>query len=146
MRLSFQPGGCKQLSGVAGVQLNAGGSLANSLAGCAQLGRAGAALQQQSGDDSPREVRVGMAGCVGDDHLGTFFTSQLASAGVQWISQAPKDTGTGTVIVLTTPDADRAFLSYPGAPRTLSICHHTTDARRRSCQNSRATGRAEAPA
>lgn len=98
---------------VAPVQLNAGGSLANSLAGCAQLGRA---AFEHAADLVPRPLAVGMAGCVGDDHLGTFFTTQLAASGVDWISDVPEGTGTGTVIVLTTPDAERAFLSYPGAP------------------------------
>jgi len=112
----------EELSGD-GFTLNAGGSLANTLAGCAVLG---------SAPSSQPPLRVGLGGCVGDDHLGSFFRTQLDKAGVDWITAAAPGTGTGTVIVLTTEDAQRSFLSYPGTSDAIAICAATEDAIRSS--------------
>jgi sugar/nucleoside kinase (ribokinase family) len=102
------------------VQLNAGGSLANTLAGTAVLGRA-------ANEQSPAhfaEARIGMSGCIGSDHLGKYFRQQLSNSGVEWVGTPTPGTSTGTVIVLTTPDAQRSFLSFPGASG-LNMCPAT---------------------
>lgn len=119
-------------------QVSPGGSLANTLVGVARLARA-----------AGKDLRVSMAGSLGNDTLGQYFSSQLQQAGVQVMlheqlglaapcpqgnAGADADAGpssagagcaagehavqghTGTVMVLTTPDAQRSFLSFfPGA-------------------------------
>jgi sugar/nucleoside kinase (ribokinase family) len=82
---------------------NAGGSLSNTLVALSRLG-AGAA--------SP--LRVGLAAAVGSDALGDFYQAKMSKAGVG-VASTPLEGGTtGTVIVLTTPDAQRTFLSFLG--------------------------------
>ena len=105
-----------------GVQLNAAGSLANTLAACALLGTARDEAEVGRGLQRPR---VAMAGPIGDDHLGQFFQAHFSKVGVDWIEEAQPNTGTGTCIVLTTPDAQRSFLSYPGPPRPLQLSEST---------------------
>ena len=75
---------------------------------------------------------MGLAGCIGDDHLGDFFRRQIRNAGVEWTTTPQSGTGTGTVIVLTTPDAQRSFLSYPGTSDEVVICDVTAAAIRAS--------------
>ena len=85
------------------AQVSAGGSLANSLVGLARLG---------TPRMSSSPLRVAMAGCVGGtDALGTFARGQLQQAGVEVLSACPSGQTTGTVMVLSTPDAQRSFLS-----------------------------------
>lgn len=99
------------------MQLNAGGSLANTLSGMAVLARA-------AHEADPKTVpapRIGMAGCIGSDALGMFFQKKLQNSGVEWVGTPQPETATGTVVVLTTPDAQRSFLSFPGAGR-LQMC------------------------
>ena len=104
------------------MQLNAAGSLANTLAACALLGTARDEAEVGRGLQRPR---VAMAGPIGDDHLGQFFQAHFSKVGVDWIEEAQPNTGTGTCIVLTTPDAQRSFLSYPGPPRPLQLSEST---------------------
>lgn len=112
-------------------QVSAGGSLANTLVGVAKLSRA-------AGND----MRVLLGGSLGTDTLGQFFNSQMKRAGVRCLlnthhhnhhlhqQQHPQQNlqqlhqreaaavvamqggHTGTVMVLTTPDAQRSFLSF----------------------------------
>lgn len=65
--------------------------------------------------DEVPEASIGMAGMIGDDHLGGFFQQQLLSSGVKWLGMPAPGSSTGTVLVLTTPDAQRSFLSLPSA-------------------------------
>lgn len=83
----------------------AGGSLSNSLVALARLGG-------QSIGGPP--LNVAMAGSVGSDPLGGFYKTKLRRANVNFLSEAVKDGTTGTVIVLTTPDAQRTMLAYQG--------------------------------
>ncbi|XP_073125879.1 uncharacterized protein [Henckelia pumila] len=83
----------------------AGGSLSNSLVALARLGG-----QSVGGP----VLNVAMAGSVGSDPLGGFYRSKLRRANVNFLSAPVKDGTTGTVIVLTTPDAQRTMLSYQG--------------------------------
>ncbi|XP_022742295.1 uncharacterized protein LOC111293689 isoform X2 [Durio zibethinus] len=81
----------------------AGGSLSNSLVALARLG------------SKPIEgpaLNVAMAGSIGSDPLGGFYRAKLHRANVNFLSEPIKDGTTGTVIVLTTPDAQRTMLAY----------------------------------
>jgi sugar/nucleoside kinase (ribokinase family) len=52
---------------------------------------------------------------------GSFHCAQMQHAGMQLLSEPLPGTSTGTVIVLTTPDANRTFLSYLGSSQTLTL-------------------------
>ncbi|KAK3229392.1 hypothetical protein Dsin_001273 [Dipteronia sinensis] len=89
----------------------AGGSLSNSLVALARLGGkpiGGPALN------------VALAGSVGSDPLGGFYRTKLRRANVNFCSARIKDGTTGTVIVLTTPDAQRTMLAYQGTSSTIN--------------------------
>jgi sugar/nucleoside kinase (ribokinase family) len=92
---------------------NAGGSLSNSLSALARLGRADAQVL------GVEPLRVGLGGPIGADALGAFYKAKIEKAGVDFISEAEANSATGTVVVLTTPDAQRSFLSYPGTSHDL---------------------------
>ncbi|KAJ8771345.1 hypothetical protein K2173_026522 [Erythroxylum novogranatense] len=83
----------------------AGGSLSNSLVALARLG-----CKQVGGPP----LNVAMTGSLGSDPLGGFYRSKLHRANVNFLSAPVKDGTTGTVIVLTTPDAQRTMLAYQG--------------------------------
>ncbi|XP_022742294.1 uncharacterized protein LOC111293689 isoform X1 [Durio zibethinus] len=89
----------------------AGGSLSNSLVALARLG------------SKPIEgpaLNVAMAGSIGSDPLGGFYRAKLHRANVNFLSEPIKDGTTGTVIVLTTPDAQRTMLAYQGTSSTIN--------------------------
>ncbi|KAG0585351.1 hypothetical protein KC19_2G004600 [Ceratodon purpureus] len=86
-------------------KLSAGGSLSNTLVALARLGVASSQSSAQN---------VAMTGSVGSDALGDFYRTKLLRANVHFLSQPVVDGTTGTVIVLTTPDAQRTMLSYQG--------------------------------
>ncbi|XP_020242024.1 uncharacterized protein LOC109820305 [Asparagus officinalis] len=88
----------------------AGGSLSNTLVALARLGS-----QSITGPG----LNVAMAGSVGSDPLGGFFRAKLQRANVDFLSRPVKDGTTGTVIVLTTPDAQRTMLAYQGTSSTV---------------------------
>ncbi|KAK6155281.1 hypothetical protein DH2020_009529 [Rehmannia glutinosa] len=83
----------------------AGGSLSNTLVALARLGG------QSIGGPA---LNIAMAGSVGSDPLGGFYRSKLRRANVKFLSEPVRDGTTGTVIVLTTPDAQRTMLAYQG--------------------------------
>nr|GMC93111.1 Carbohydrate/puine kinase, PfkB, conserved site protein [Ipomoea batatas] len=89
----------------------AGGSLSNSLVALARLG--GQAI-------GGPPLNIAMAGSVGSDPLGGFYRSKLQRANVKFLSESLKDGTTGTVIVLTTPDAQRTMLAYQGMSSTIN--------------------------
>ncbi|KAG6752053.1 hypothetical protein NC652_031337 [Populus alba x Populus x berolinensis] len=89
----------------------AGGSLSNSLVALARLG-----CKSVGGP----ALNVAMAGSVGSDPLGGFYRSKLQRANVNFLSEPVKDGTTGTVIVLTTPDAQRTMLAYQGTSSTVN--------------------------
>ena len=88
----------------------AGGSLSNSLVALARLGG-------RSIGGPP--LNVAMAGSIGSDPLGSFYRTKLRRANVNFLSAPVKDGTTGTVIVLTTPDAQRTMLAYQGTSSTV---------------------------
>lgn len=90
----------------------AGGSLSNTLVALARLG--GRSLRDPA-------INVAMAGSVASDLLGGFYREKLRRANVQFLSAPIKDATTGTVIVLTTPDAQRTMLAYQGTSSTVNF-------------------------
>lgn len=89
----------------------AGGSLSNSLVALARLGG------QPVGGPA---LNVAMTGSIGSDPLGGFYRSKLRRANVNFLSAPVKDGTTGTVIVLTTPDAQRTMLAYQGTSSSVN--------------------------
>jgi sugar/nucleoside kinase (ribokinase family) len=100
--------------GDGGYTLSAGGSLSNTLAGLARLGTAAPGA-------AGRPLRIAMAGLIGDDALGAFYAAQLRAAGVAVVSPRAPGAATGTVAVLTSPDAQRTMLSYLGTPAPVAL-------------------------
>jgi sugar/nucleoside kinase (ribokinase family) len=89
-------------------RLVSGGSVANTVAGIAELGG-----------------NAGFVGAVADDEVGRTYTEKLRSAGVEFEphyseSAAGDGLGTGRCVVLITEDADRTMGTYLGAASTLS--------------------------
>ena len=82
--------------------IRAGGSLTNTLLALARLG-----------------VRGDMACNIGSDLEGQLYRAELDRNGVGTLCEAPAGSSTGTVIVLTTPDAQRTMLSYTGTSSLL---------------------------
>ncbi|CAN6564536.1 unnamed protein product [Malus baccata var. baccata] len=89
----------------------AGGSLSNTLVALARLG---------SGSIAGSTLNVAMAGSVGSDPLGDFYRTKLRRANLHFLSEPIKDGTTGTVIVLTTSDAQRTMLAYQGTSSTVN--------------------------
>lgn len=59
---------------------------------------------------------------VGNDELGNFYQSDLASAGVKHdLAQRNYDGTTGTCIVMVTPDADRTMCTHLGITTDFSV-------------------------
>ena len=52
---------------------------------------------------------------------GAFHNAQMRQAGVQLLSRPSPGSATGTVVVLTTPDANRTFMSYLGSSQKLQL-------------------------
>ncbi|KAF8412567.1 hypothetical protein HHK36_000535 [Tetracentron sinense] len=89
----------------------AGGSLSNTLVALARLGG------RPIGGPG---LNVAMAGSIGSDPLGGFYRAKLRRGNVNFLSAPIKDGTTGTVIVLTTPDAQRTMLAYQGSSSTVN--------------------------
>ncbi|WPT14135.1 sugar kinase [Picochlorum sp. SENEW3] len=102
------------LEGIDEYHIAAGGSLSNTLIDLARLARA-----NSTGPEA--EFKVAMAGLVGSDALGSYYRSQMKSAGVSVIAPQEENVHTGTVIVLTTDDAQRTMLSYLGTQKEVEI-------------------------
>lgn len=91
---------------------SAGGSLSNTLVALARLG---------STSKSGPGLKVAMTGSVGSDPLGDFYRAKLLKANVHFLSPPIVDGTTGTVIVLTTADAQRTMLSYQGMSSVVNF-------------------------
>ncbi|XP_010240880.1 PREDICTED: uncharacterized protein LOC104585632 [Nelumbo nucifera] len=89
----------------------AGGSLSNTLVALARLG---------GRPNGGPMLNIAMVGSVGSDPLGGFYRAKLHRANVSFLSAPVKDGTTGTVIVLTTPDAQRTMLAYQGTSSIVS--------------------------
>merc|ERR1712176_70638 len=104
----------------AGFKVTTGGSLSNSLVALSRLGgqrreHLSSGATGATGAGGGGVSRVGMAGLVGADPVGSFYKAKMNRAGVSFLSEDSHAT-TGTVIVLTTPDAQRTMLSHFPAP------------------------------
>lgn len=73
-------------------RLVSGGSVANSLIGCAQLGG-----------------KTAFIGCVGDDRYGLFYQTEFEELGIDIGNPAIVGATTGTCICIITPDAERTM-------------------------------------
>jgi sugar/nucleoside kinase (ribokinase family) len=70
-----------------------------------------------------------MTGCVGgSDALGEFARAQLQAAGVDVVGPGPTSNATGVVMVFTTPDAQRSFLSSFSSEDSLHMSQQLQDA------------------
>ncbi|KAH9300536.1 hypothetical protein KI387_012119, partial [Taxus chinensis] len=96
----------------------AGGSLSNTLVALARLGM---------GLHGVPALNVALTGTVGSDPLGEFYRAKLLRANVRFLSKPIKDGTTGTVIVLTTPDAQRTMLSYQGMSSIVNFDSSLSD-------------------
>jgi len=95
-------------------QVTAGGSLSNTLMALSRLGSA-AELQGSA------KLNVAMSGLIGSDRLGSFYSAQMKSAGVDVVTSPTESANTGTVCVLTSRDAQRTMLSYLGTSAAIPI-------------------------
>lgn len=95
--------------------ISAGGSLSNTLMALARLGEAGHRLAGEA------PLRVGMAGLVGADPLGGYYTAQMRQAGVAMCASPTEGANTGTVCVLTSKDAQRTMLSSLGTAAEVAV-------------------------
>jgi sugar/nucleoside kinase (ribokinase family) len=121
-------------------KLSAGGSLSNTLVALSRLveqhskwtrehAAAGVVVtDQQQGEESAAPVNVSIACSLGPDPLGDFYRTKVKHYGVHVLSE-PGDGGTtGSVIVLTTPDAQRTMLSCWGTSASLPYDQTLDDA------------------
>ncbi|KAA6425375.1 MAG: putative sugar kinase [Trebouxia sp. A1-2] len=115
VRLGIVKGSRRVISAQQRAEVSAGGSLSNTLIGLSRLGQADNCLRGSGG------LQVALAGAVGSDTLGSFFAAQAAKAGVAILADTQPESCTGTAIVLTTPDANRTFLSYLGEAHALQL-------------------------
>mmetsp|Transcript_22828 Transcript_22828/g.31806 ORF Transcript_22828/g.31806 Transcript_22828/m.31806 type:complete len:473 (-) Transcript_22828:192-1610(-) len=96
-------------------KLSAGGSLSNTLVALSRL-----AANSDMSLPGHNFADVSIACSLGPDYLGDFYRTKLKKAGVQVLSDPGEDGTTGSVIVLTTPDAHRTMLSCWGTSATLN--------------------------
>ncbi|KAK9840254.1 hypothetical protein WJX74_006291 [Apatococcus lobatus] len=96
-------------------QISPGGSMSNTMLALARLG---GASKQHLGMG---RMQAAFAAIAGSDPLGRFFLAQLQQAGLTLLATPTPDSNTGTVIVLTTPDANRTMLSYLGSHEHLQL-------------------------
>ena len=76
----------------------AGGSVANSIVGLAQLGN-----------------KVGFIGKIADDHMGAKYEQGLRKEKVEYFYSKKKEaTPTGTCLILITPDSERTMVTFLG--------------------------------
>ena len=59
---------------------------------------------------------------------GAFHNAQMQQAGVELLSTPSPGSATGTVVVLTPPDADRTFMSYLGSSQPLQLTPEAEEA------------------
>ena len=88
----------KLLSNLKNEETIAGGSVANSIVGLAQL-----------------KNRVGLIGKVSDDELGAKYEDGLKKESVEYFySKKKEETPTGSCLILITPDSERTMVTFLG--------------------------------
>lgn len=91
-------------------RLASGGSVANSVIGCSQIGG-----------------KAAFIGCVGDDRYGLFYQNEFDQLGIHFGTSAVVDEHTGTVVCVITPDAERTMRTCLGVSSHLSARHVDED-------------------
>ncbi|NMC64126.1 MAG: adenosine kinase [SAR324 cluster bacterium] len=79
-----------------------GGSVANSIIACAQLG-----------------AKAGLIGRMGDDENGRFYKAECESLGIKMPNALSPGETTGTCLSIITPDAERTMRTSLGAAKAL---------------------------
>ena len=106
----------KLLSNLKIEQTIAGGSVANSIVGLAQLGN-----------------EVGFIGKVSDDELGAKYEEGLKKEHVKYFYSKKKETiPTGTCLILITPDSERTMITFLGTAGKINKDDIDIDAVKRS--------------
>src|SRR5437667_8829149 len=91
-------------------RLVSGGSVANSIIACSQLGGRGAFI-----------------GCVGDDRYGLFYQTEFEELGIDIGNPVLVGETTGTCVCLITPDAERTMRTCLAVSSHLSAKHIEAD-------------------
>jgi sugar/nucleoside kinase (ribokinase family) len=87
-------------------RLVSGGSVANSIIACSQLGGRGAFI-----------------GCVGDDRYGLHYTEEFQQLGIEFSTQPLVGETTGTCVSIITPDAERTMRTSLAISSHLAARH-----------------------
>src|SRR4051812_35147886 len=112
MRL-VEPAEQKLLLGTFGdhePRLVSGGSVANSIIACSQLGGRGAFI-----------------GCVGDDRYGLHYTDEFQQLAIDFCTQPLVGETTGTCVSIITPDAERTMRTSLAVSSHLAARHVDAD-------------------
>jgi sugar/nucleoside kinase (ribokinase family) len=91
-------------------RLVSGGSVANSVIACSQLGGRGAFI-----------------GCVGDDRYGLHYTEEFAKLAIDFINPPLVGATTGTCVSVITPDAERTMRTCLSVSSHLAARHVPAD-------------------
>jgi sugar/nucleoside kinase (ribokinase family) len=91
-------------------KLVSGGSVANSVIACSQLGGKGAFI-----------------GCVGDDSYGLHYTTEFAELAIDFVNSPLVGETTGTCVSIITPDAERTMRTSLAVSSHLSARHVPAD-------------------
>jgi len=91
-------------------RLVSGGSVANSIIACSQLGGKGAFI-----------------GCVGDDRYGLHYTEEFAELDIDFTNSPLVGETTGTCVSIITPDAERTMRTCLAVSSHLSARHVSAD-------------------
>ena len=92
------------------ARLVSGGSVANSVIACSQLGGKGAFI-----------------GCVGDDRYGLHYTSEFAELDIDFANPPLVGEATGTCVSIITPDAERTMRTCLAVSSHLAARHVPAD-------------------
>lgn len=87
-------------------RLVSGGSVANSVIGCSQLGGRGA-----------------FVGCVGDDRYGLHYADEFHQLGIRFANAPLVGESTGTCVSIITPDAERTMRTSLAVSSHLAARH-----------------------
>ncbi len=87
-------------------RLVSGGSVANSVIACSQLGGKGAFI-----------------GCVGDDRYGLHYTEEFAELDIDFVNSPLVGETTGTCVSIITPDAERTMRTCLAVSSNLAARH-----------------------
>ena len=88
------------------ARLVSGGSVANSVIACSQLGGSGA-----------------FVGCVGDDRYGLHYTEEFADLNIDFVNPPLVGETTGTCVSIITPDAERTMRTCLAVSSHLAAPH-----------------------